>query len=128
MMVQRVLLGSQPLRDLERRLLERTSDWDLLRMRRSTRPLMNMEIADHNVSVTFLVPGIQQDGINLNIEDQFLKIEHEAKGKATGFSRSIELPFPVDKDSAKATLNHGLLTIELEKEASAKPRTIEIQG
>ena len=44
------------------------------------------------------------------------------------FRRVFRLPFEVDRDTAKAKLRSGVLSVELEKSEAAKPRQIELKA
>jgi HSP20 family protein len=44
------------------------------------------------------------------------------------FSRSVELPGPVDEDRVEARLRNGVLTIQLPKQEEAKTRKIVVKG
>ena len=44
------------------------------------------------------------------------------------FARVIELPHPVDSDKVQGSFNHGVLTIQLPKQETSKPRKIEVKA
>jgi HSP20 family protein len=44
------------------------------------------------------------------------------------FSRTVELPGPVDEDKVEARLQNGVLTIQLPKQEEAKARRIPVKG
>lgn len=44
------------------------------------------------------------------------------------FTRLLSLPGPVDPDHVKASMKHGVLTIQLPKAATSKPRRIEVKA
>jgi len=44
------------------------------------------------------------------------------------FSRTLTLPWDIDADKVHATLRDGVLTVQLPKAASAKPRKVKVLG
>jgi HSP20 family protein len=44
------------------------------------------------------------------------------------FSRSFELPYPVDADKVEAQFKQGILTVTMPKQEQAKPRRIEVKS
>ena len=79
------------------------------------------------------LPGFDRDNINITLTDGTLTIDAEREEVTdtedteesirylrqerhrSAVSRSIRLPEPIDEESAKATYNAGVLTIELPK-------------
>jgi HSP20 family protein len=51
---------------------------------------------------------------------------HRRERRAGEFRRVFRLPFEVDRDSAKATYEDGILTVRLEKAEEARPRSIQV--
>lgn len=94
--------------------------------------------------VSLEVPGIAQDDLNISLENNVLTIrgqkqqKHEENEGAAGeslrrversygsFARSVTLPRGVEGGKVSASLNDGVLQIELPKEEQAKPRQISI--
>lgn len=98
------------------------------------------EDGDH-VYVELDLPGMTRDEIEIVVHNGVMTIRGERKSKTPentnyifnnryygGFERSIKLSSAVDRDGMKATLEHGVLRIELAKAASAKPTKVEIQS
>lgn len=101
------------------------------------------ENADSYV-VSLEVPGIAQDDLNISLENNVLTVrgtkqqKREEKEGAAGesvrrversygsFTRSVTLPRGVEGGKVSASLNDGVLHIELPKEEQAKPRQISI--
>jgi len=89
--------------------------------------------------VSALLPGVSVDDLNIQIQNDVVSIQgelkHERDEKATylvrerpsgKFSRSIELPDPVDSSKAEASLVNGVLTLRLPKAEEARPRSIKV--
>jgi HSP20 family protein len=86
------------------------------------------------------MPGLDRDSVEITFENQVLTLRGERKferdeekdsyhriERAYGsFSRSFRLPTNVDTGTAKASFDNGILTIELPKSESARPRKLEI--
>ncbi|MDH3404864.1 MAG: Hsp20/alpha crystallin family protein [Acidobacteriota bacterium] len=86
------------------------------------------------------MPGLERDQVEITLENNVLSLSGErtlerdeekehyhrierAYGK---FARSFRLPSNVDTQAATATFKDGLLTIELPKTESAKPKKLQI--
>jgi HSP20 family molecular chaperone IbpA len=84
------------------------------------------------------LPGVQQDGLDLRVDDDVLTIQGrphvEHKGEDVyreytlhPFFRQFELTDAVDQHRIAAHLQHGVLTLTLPKAEKAKPRRIPVQ-
>ena len=87
------------------------------------------------------LPGLNPDDINVNFHDGVLTISGEIHQNTANendrvlvrertfgkFSRRINLPMPVDVDKINASYDNGVLTLELPKAESAKPRQIAVK-
>jgi len=95
-----------------------------------------------NYTVVANLPGLNIEDINVNFHDGVLTISGEMQQTKTDneddrilvrersygkFSRRINLPVSVDADNISAGYDSGVLTLELPKAESAKPRQIEIK-
>jgi len=103
-------------------------------------PLLNVAEDEGGFTVVALAPGVEPSAFDVTVKDNQLTIagekrrtdgvtpeEYHRSERATGrFVRSLELPSPVDPDAVRATYANGLLTIQLEKSAAAKPRQIPV--
>ena len=85
------------------------------------------------------VPGLKQEDIQIEFENNLLTIRGERKlEKAEGttwhrversygaFSRSFTLPRTVDPEKISATYREGILEIDVPKKEEAKPKNIRI--
>jgi HSP20 family protein len=105
-------------------------------------PAMDVEETEDAVRLSFEVPGVDPEHLSVTVENGTLtiagekKFERENRDEKTGsqsherqygrFERSVVLPQSVDTDKVSANCTNGVLTIELPKAATARPRTIQI--
>jgi HSP20 family protein len=98
------------------------------------------EDGDHLV-VEAELPGFKKEEVDITLENQTLTIaaerRSEAKQEGDGgyllnerrynrFLRSFTLPPTVDEKSVQAKLEHGVLTVTLNKREETKPRKISV--
>jgi len=103
-------------------------------------PPINIWRGPDGIIVTAKIPGVSLDAVDLTVHQNTLTIkgrrEPEAKEPEAGlhrrertfgpFSRTIALPFNVDPEQVKAAAQNGILTVELPRPESDKPRKIKI--
>jgi HSP20 family protein len=103
-------------------------------------PAMDLvETADHYVLHADL-PGLDDDDVNVQLEDNVLTISGERKTqheqreegyyrieRAFGnFARSLTLPDGIDPDAVQAHFDRGVLEIRIPKPEQKKPRQVQI--
>jgi HSP20 family protein len=88
------------------------------------------------------LPGLNEDEVNIEVEDNVLTISGERKTereertegyhrveRASGsFSRSLTLPEGVDPESVKASFDRGVLEVRIPKPEQRKPRKVQISA
>lgn len=98
------------------------------------------EDEDH-IKVLAALPGMKQKEINVNIENNVLTISGERKLENEdkrdnyarveqhygSFSRSFSLPNTIDAGKVEASMDKGILTVNLPKREEAKPKLIEVK-
>jgi HSP20 family protein len=101
-------------------------------------PAVDVRSTDDEVLFLCDVPGFKSDDLEITIENHVLTIKGTRKfesregeqvmlGRPYGtFSRSFQLPTPVDEDRLAADLECGVLTIRLPKHPTTKPKRITI--
>ncbi|HYE06712.1 MAG TPA: Hsp20/alpha crystallin family protein [Planctomycetota bacterium] len=105
-------------------------------------PAMNLWSNDHGLAVTAEMPGVDSKTLDISTVGNTLTI----RGRRTvsppvegakclrdeigslEFSRSIQLPFDVDADSAVADYRNGILHLSLKRPESSKPRRIAVSS
>lgn len=92
--------------------------------------------------VDVVVPGVKPEDLDISLEDNVLTISGETRQEQqTGdqqanyhrverrygrFSRAVSLPTQVNADQIRATLEHGILHLEIPKAEQVKPRRITV--
>ncbi|MBD3836154.1 Hsp20/alpha crystallin family protein [Brevundimonas sp.] len=74
------------------------------------------------VTVEFDVPGHSKEGLILEVGPQRLRLQALSRQRRSGdiaapFDCSVDLPDAVDADQVKATLENGVLVVEMTKVA-----------
>jgi HSP20 family protein len=86
------------------------------------------------------LPGLSEDDVNIELEDNVLtisgerKAEHEERKEgyyrversSGSFTRSLTLPEGVDPDAVKASFERGVLEVRVPKPEAKKPRKVAI--
>lgn len=103
-------------------------------------PMMNIVSDDQNLVIEALAPGLDTDSLKVSAVRDKLTISgekaktsvsaekfHRNERSAGKFTRSIELPVPIDPDKVQAEYTAGILKITLPRAEEAKPRQIEIK-
>ncbi len=103
---------------------------------------MNVEATDDGYTITALVPGIDAKHLEIQVLDDTVTIQGELFAGSDeddqgayllreipsgGFSRAIRLSSPLDPEKAEAAINDGVLTLQLPKADSARPKNIKVQ-
>ena len=94
--------------------------------------------------VDAVVPGLTPEDLDITIQDNVLTIRGETRKQQSSndkqtnvhvverrygrFSRSLGLPTPVQADQVQATLEHGVLHLEIPKAEQIKPRKITVNS
>ncbi len=103
-------------------------------------PAMDMYETDDAVVVKLALPGVDPDKVEIRVSGDLLTIrgrledevvEEDAtyyirERRVGAFSRTIQLPVPVEADEAEAVFENGVLTLTLPKAEEVRPKTIAI--
>ena len=87
------------------------------------------------------VPGIPQEDLQINLENQTLTVKgerkfvndekeenfHRIERRYGSFVRSFTLPSTIETESAQANYENGVLSITLPKKEAAKPKQLKIE-
>jgi HSP20 family protein len=105
-------------------------------------PAVDVWETDSEIVYAFDLPGIPEDKIAVELEDNALTVsgERERSEEVSGerfyryerrfgsFSRTIDLPQGTDEGSIRAEYKDGVLEIHVAKPEEPKPRRIQIGG
>jgi HSP20 family protein len=95
----------------------------------------------HQVVLKLEVPGIKQEDLDVQVENQTLTVKgerkfdkdekeenfHRIERRYGSFARTFTLPQTVDAGSVKANYEQGVLTISLAKKEAAKPKQVKVE-
>lgn len=105
--------------------------------RRAAYPPLNLSEDAENIYVRAEMPGVAMENIELTLANKSLIIKGERTSEqgryfrqerpAGDFQRIITLNVPVNRETVKATMADGLLTVVLPKSEDVKPKTISIE-
>ena len=105
-------------------------------------PPMDLLEADDHFLLKADLPGLSEDDVSIEVQDNVLTISGERKSeqerkergwyrveRAYGrFSRSLTLPEGVDPDAVSADFDRGVLTVRIPKPEERKPRRVQIKA
>jgi HSP20 family protein len=103
-------------------------------------PAMDLVETGDEYVLTADLPGLSQDDINLEFEDNVLTVSGERKSEheeqrdgfrriersSGSFSRSLTLPEGIDPESINARFERGVLEVRVPKPEQRKPRRVAI--
>jgi HSP20 family molecular chaperone IbpA len=105
------------------------------------RPAVDVFENDHSISLFADLPGVSEEGLNLEVDDKTLTIEGDiridmpsdiqslhADIRSTRYRRAFTLSNELDTGKIEASLKDGVLTVTIPKREEVRPRKIEITG
>jgi len=117
------------------------ADRFMSRRRESWYPAVDIEENDDRYHVSMELPGMTKDDLQINYTDGVLKISGEKKEEREEkernyhcyerrfgkFERSFRIYSDVKADKIDASFKDGILTVDLPKAETAKPKQIEVK-
>jgi HSP20 family protein len=107
-------------------------------------PFLPLDVAenDNEFIVKASLPGVKPEDVQITVHGDTVSIRGEAKEdeekkgqnwllrerRHGSFQRSFAVPAPIDPDKARAHFEHGVLTLQLPKAETAKPKQIKVGG
>lgn len=90
-------------------------------------PVTDVIAGKNEISVTFEMPGIERDAIDLEVSDERVIIE--AKTEERTYKKEVDLPGKVDSEKAKATYHNGVLevVIPIAKDKERKGKRVKVE-
>ena len=115
-------------------------DTDFMPRVSATAPAINVKESEKDYTVELAAPGLTKDDFNVNIDNDgnlHIKIENKINKKDEDkkshylrrefsysiYEQTLLLPDDVEKDKIAASVNHGVLTVELPKLVKAEEKT-----
>lgn len=115
-------------------------DTDFMPHVSATAPAINVKESEKDYTVELAAPGLTKDDFNVNIDNDgnlHIKIENKSNKKDedkkshylrrefsySKYEQTLLLPDDVEKDKIAASVNHGVLTVELPKLVKAEEKT-----
>lgn len=115
-------------------------DTDFMPRVSATAPAINVKESEKDYTVELAAPGLTKDDFNVNIDNDgnlHIKIENKSNKKDEDkkshylrrefsyrkYEQTLLLPDDVEKDKIAASVNHGVLTVELPKLVKAEEKT-----
>ena len=110
-------------------------DTDFMPRVSATAPAINVKESEKDYTVELAAPGLTKDDFNVNIDNDgnlHIKIENKSNKKChylrrefsySKYEQTLLLPDDVEKDKIAASVNHGVLTVELPKLVKAEEKT-----
>ncbi|MBN1879353.1 Hsp20/alpha crystallin family protein [bacterium] len=103
-------------------------------------PAVDIFETENELVVICDVPGVDQAGISVGVDENILTIEGRTldreedlskeihrEYRLSNYHRQFELSDVIDQEKISAELKHGVLTITLPKAEKAKPKKIDIK-
>ena len=96
---------------------------------------------EHKIVLKLEVPGMKESDLDIQLENNVLTVKgerkfekeekeenfHRIERRYGSFFRSFTIPNTVNPESVKASCDAGVLKLELEKRAEAKPKQIKVE-
>lgn len=104
---------------------------------------LDVRESDDRYTVQASLPGVKPEDVQVQIMGDTVTIRGETREdreekrgehdilherRMGAFVRTLQLPAPVDSEHAEATLNNGVLTLQLPKTQQAMQRRIEVKS
>ena len=101
-------------------------------------PACDITETGEGITVTAEVPGCTREGVNVTLEKNILSITAHAdnelaggvrsgKDEALRFERSFRIGRDLDQERISARVENGVLTVQLPRKESEKPRRIAVE-
>lgn len=110
--------------------------------RATTFPAMNVYTGEEEAVVTAELPGVESGQLDLSVNGDVFTLSgtreipeegsnetwHRRERFNGKFTRSVQLPFPVEAEKVQARLKQGVLQVILPRAEADKPRRIKIES
>jgi len=101
-------------------------------------PAVDIFESDDNLTLIADMPGVEKNGLEINLEKGLLTISGEmaleSRGKplmrefsTANYYRQFKISEQIDAEKSSADLDNGVLILTIQKAETAKPKRIEIR-
>ena len=97
---------------------------------------INVREEDDAYVLSALVPGLKSEDLNIQVLENVVSIEGEYKTEEAeyllselpsgSFRRSLRMPLAIEAENVQAKIEDGVLTLNLPKAESARPKKIQV--
>ena len=105
-------------------------------------PSLNVWTNEESLNVTAEVPGVRPEDIDISVVGDTLTLSgtrkpeelddnaryHRQERGYGEFTRTLQLPFPVDVEKVEATFRNGVLLVAMPRSEEDKPRKITVKS
>ena len=105
-------------------------------------PALNVWTNEESLNVTAEVPGVRPEDIDISVVGDTLTLSgtrkpeelddnaryHRQERGYGEFTRTLQLPFPVDVEKVEATFRNGVLLVAMPRSEEDKPRKITVKS
>ncbi|ABP94815.1 MULTISPECIES: archaeal heat shock protein Hsp20 [Metallosphaera] len=88
-------------------------------------PLVDVIEKNDEIRVVAEVPGVDKNDIKVKVNGDLLVISANSQDKK--YYKEVELPAPVDENTAKANYKNGVLEVVMKKKAVATGKDIKVE-
>lgn len=105
------------------------------------RPLVDIRDTVHGIVLSLDMPGVNRDGVEIDLERRVLTIRGRARVTSPGgyrrvyteygegdYERVFTLSEEIDESAIRAEMSNGVLTLTLPRAEAAKPKRIEVKA
>ncbi len=82
-------------------------------VREEREPLIDVMEQDSDIVIVAELPGVKRKDLDINISDYQITIHVNTPDRK--YAKNVDLPAPVDADSAKINYSNGILEIQIKK-------------
>jgi HSP20 family protein len=105
-------------------------------------PAVNIWTGEEGALLTAEIPGVAPDELDISVVGDTLTLQGERKRPEIGenaqyhrqergygrFSRTVQLPFPIEVDKVDASVERGVLKMTLPRAESDRPKRISVRN
>lgn len=105
-------------------------------------PAVNIRTHENGAIITAELPGVDPEKLDITASENSLTLRgertrpepegltawHRTERRVGAFSRTIEMPFAIDRDKIEARFRNGVLEVHLSRVEAQKPRKISVQA